>query len=121
MINDLDTTIEELLRRDLQALRETLADTNAEQRNALATLGEITYAFHQPKSGWNTTAQSGLGLNFFLYDVRENPVLRRHHVETMPNGGNGDPRLVQQKRLPLRIDCFYMVTAWHDDPKWQHW
>lgn len=120
MIDDLDATIEELLRKDLQDLREQLAADNAVQRDALATLGEITYAFQQPRSGWNATSGSGLVLNFFLYDVRENPQLRRHQVETLANG-NGDPRFVQQKRLPLRIDCFYLVTAWHDEPRWQHW
>ncbi|MCE7983079.1 MAG: DUF4255 domain-containing protein [Caldilinea sp. CFX5] len=121
MIDDLDATIEELLRTDLQTLRETLEAENEAQRDALATIGEITFSFQQPKSGWNTTAQSGLVLNLFLYDVRENAQLRRHYVDTLANGNNADPRFVQQKRLPMRIDCFYMVTAWHDEPRWQHW
>jgi hypothetical protein len=121
MIDDLDATIEELLRTDLQTLWETLEAENAAQRDDLATIGEITFSFQQPKSGWNTTSQSGLVLNLFLYDVRENAQLRRHYVDTLANGNNADPRFVQQKRLPMRIDCFYMVTAWHDEPRWQHW
>ncbi len=121
MIDDLDATIEELLRTELQDLREKVEAENAAQRDALATIGEITYSFQQPRSGWNTTSQSGLTLNFFLYDVRENAQLRRHYVDTLANGANADPRFVQQKRLPMRIDCFYMVTAWHDEPRWQHW
>lgn len=118
MINDLDATIEELVRADLQTLREKLAKGDAQQRDLLATLGEVTFAFQQPRSGWNATAGSGLMLNFFLYDVRENAQLRRHQVEAL---SNGNPQIVQQKRLPLRIDCFYLVTAWHDEPRWQHW
>ncbi len=114
MINDLDSTLEELVRNELRRLRE-------EQPNLPGELGEITFAFKQPKSGWNSTGESGLALNFFLYDVRENPVLRRHHVETTPNGANGDGRFVQQKRLPLRLDCFYLVTAWAAEPRWEHW
>lgn len=148
MIDLLDRTLEELLRKEFRELREKMiapeegeaeqastssaasvsaqpgkvqVDTRQAERDFLASLGEITYSFQQPKSGWNTTAQSGAVLNLFLYDVRENAQLRRHQWETQMNGNNGDPRFVQQKRLPLRIDCFYLVTAWHDQPSVQHW
>jgi hypothetical protein len=145
MIDLLDRTIEELLRLEFRELREKIAEpgedapepvdspsvagqssaelTDARQaeREFVASLGEITYSFQQPKTGWNTTAQSGAGINLFLYDVRENAQLRRHQWETLTNGQSSDPRFVQQKRLPLRMDCFYLVTAWHDLPPVQHW
>lgn len=114
MINDLDATIKKLVDQDIDALRNDPKFANS----ALVNMGAITCEFQQPKSGWNNTAQSGLVLNFFLYDVRENAQLRRHQWESM---SNGHPSFAQQKRLPLRIDCFYLVTAWHDQPEWQHW
>lgn len=146
MIDLLDRTLEELLRKNFQELQEnslppaeeTLApsaaasgasgqpnrgraDIDQMKRDFSNSLGQVTFSFQQPKSGWNTTAQSSAVINLFLYDIRENAQLRRHQWEKQANGNNGDPRYSQQKRTPLRLDCFYLVTAWHEQSEIQHW
>ena len=104
MLNDLDTTLRELLLEDLPQ-----------------TQGDIAVVFEQPRSGW--TAQKTMAertVNLFLYDVKENMQLRRHDWERVEKKGN-DPRTVQQKRPSLRLDCFYMLTTWATDPQVEHW
>lgn len=97
MIADLDRT-----------LRELLVDEWPK------TLPEIEILFEQPKRDWSTRIERPT-LNLYLYDVRENAQLRTHQWETIEQDTNGRLRstaTVAQKRTPLRIDCFYMLTAW---------
>ncbi|MEO8017678.1 MAG: Pvc16 family protein [Pseudomonadota bacterium] len=49
-------------------------------------------------------------VNLFLYETRENRELRDPVPIVVP--GNG---LSLRRLPPLRVDCFYMVTAWSDD------
>jgi hypothetical protein len=49
-------------------------------------------------------------VNLFLYETRENRVLRDPVPRIEPRGGLSVRRLP-----PIRVDCFYMVTAWSDD------
>lgn len=105
MLNDLDTTLRELLLEELPKAQ-----------------GDIAVVFEQPKSGW--TAQKVMAertVNLFLYDVKENVQLRRHDIERLGNGANGDQHFAKQKKPPLRLDCFYMVTTWATDPEVEHW
>lgn len=97
MIDDLDRTIRQLLAVELHAVRS----------------GVVEVAFNQPTHDWSKNLGKPT-LNFFLYDVRDNPVLRRHQWQQTPTSG-ATPRedhTVRQRRTPLRIDCFYLVTAW---------
>ena len=100
MIADLDETIRQLLIAELPVKN-----------------GEIEISFDQPKREWSARL-SRPTLNFFLYDVRENAILRQHGWERLspPNGGN----LAHLKRTPFRVDCFYMLTTWAAEPDDEH-
>lgn len=55
--------------------------------------------------------------------MRENPILRHHQWEEVRDEHHGQPindHQVMLKRSPLRIDCFYMVSAWSTDPVDEH-
>jgi len=98
MIADLDETLRQLLMKELPV------------RN-----GEIDIKFDQPKREWSARLSKPT-VNLFLYDVRENNVLRQHQWDQIREG-NG---LVTRKRSPMRVDCFYMLTTWAADPEDEH-
>ena len=103
MIADLDRTIEELLIRELPIKN-----------------GEIDIKFDQPKREWSARLARPT-INFFLYDVRENNVLRQHQWQKVAmQNGRLTPNQVQQKRTPFRIDCHYMMTVWATEPQDEH-
>lgn len=103
MIADLDQTIEKLLIAEFPIKN-----------------GEIDIAFDQPKREWSARL-SRPTLNFFLFDIRENNILRQHQWEKMAQlPGNGRPANIQQKRTPFRIDCHYIITSWAANPKDEH-
>lgn len=103
MIADLDQTIEKLLTTEFPIKN-----------------GEIDIAFDQPKREWSARL-SRPTLNFFLFDIRENNVLRQHQWEKMAQlQGNGGPPHIQQKRTPFRIDCHYIITSWAANAKDEH-
>ncbi len=97
MIDDLDRTIQNLLELRLPSVRN----------------GDVEVSFRQPTGDWR---RDGAALNFFLYDLRQNPALRQHQWQESQNAGQARVARAQQRvllqRPPLRIDCFYMVTAW---------
>lgn len=92
MLEDLDETIRQLL----------IAEVPVKN-------GEIEISFEQPKREWSARLSKPT-LNLFLYDVRENNILRQHQWEQLPANAS-DPR-AHLKRLPLRVDCTYMLTSW---------
>lgn len=100
MINDLDRTIQNLLELHLPRVRA----------------GEVEVAFHQPNSDWR---REKAALNFFLYDLRQNPTLRQHQWQETQRPEQARAARLQQRvllqRPPLRLDCFYMVSAWIND------
>lgn len=102
MIADLDETIRQLLVAELPI------------RN-----GEIDISFDQPKRDWSTRIAKPT-INLFLYDVRENNVLRRHQWERLDNAADSGERLARLKRTPMRVDCSYMMTTWAADPADEH-
>lgn len=103
MIADLDQTIEKLLTTEFPIKN-----------------GEIDIAFDQPKREWSARLARPT-INFFLFDIRENNVLRQHQWEKMAQlQGNGGPPHIQQKRTPFRIDCHYIITSWAANPKDEH-
>jgi len=104
MIADLDRSIEQLLVEELDI------------RN-----GEIDIKFDQPKREWSARL-SRPTINFFLYDVRENNILRQHGWEKIQvrNGEDIQRYAAKRKRLPFRMDCNYMVTTWATEPEDEH-
>lgn len=101
MIADLDESLRKLLEQELPIKN-----------------GEIEVKFDQPKREWSARLNRPT-VNFFLYDLRENPTLRQHGWEQLNGGSPGDLQ-ARLKRTPFRVDCFYMVTTWASDPEDEH-
>lgn len=93
MLSDLDETIKKMLTAELGIKN-----------------GEVDIKFEQPKREWSSRLNRPT-INFFLYDVRENVMLRQHQWDVQANG-NGRVDLVGLKRTPFRLDCYYMITTW---------
>ncbi|HEY9076521.1 MAG TPA: Pvc16 family protein [Anaerolineaceae bacterium] len=102
MIADLDETIRQLL------IAEVPIKNN-----------EVEISFDQPKREWSSKINKPT-VNFFLYDLRENPVLRQHQWEEVPNNRRGTENKAHLKRTPLRVDCFYMLTTWANEAEDEH-
>lgn len=100
MLDDLDEVLRRVLVRELPI------------RN-----NEIDIAFNQPKKEWSARL-SRPTLNLFMYDVRENVKLRQpsppYEVVRAENG------TVTQRRKGLRVNVYYMVTAWATEPEDEH-
>lgn len=79
--------------------------------------GEVDIAFNQPKREWSACA-SRPTLNLFLFDIRENNKLRQSTPAfDIERGDNG---MVVQRRKPIRLDLYYMITAWAADAEDEH-
>jgi hypothetical protein len=101
MIADLDETLRELLKAELPVKNN-----------------EVEISFDQPRREWSARL-SRPTINLFLYDVRENPMLRQHQWETVPSASNG-VNLAHMKRTPFRVDCTYVLTTWASEPDDEH-
>lgn len=101
MIADLDETIRQLLIAEIPIKN-----------------GEIDIKFDQPRRE-NSAKWTKPTVNLFLYDLRENNVLRQHQWERLSKG-NGRDNLAHLKRSPMRVDCLYMLTTWAADPEDEH-
>ena len=95
MINDLDSTLEQLLKRELPS----------------SLVGQISISFAAPDDKFPPQSVTLPAIDMFLYDVRENRELRSNEwiVERQSNGA------VTQRRAPVRVDCSYLITAWPSD------
>jgi Pvc16 N-terminal domain len=100
MLNDLDSTLEELLKRELPP---SLVSSEARI--------PIMISFATPDQDF-TKKVSLPAINLFLYDVRENLELRNTEW-TVQRQGNG---VATRQRPPVRVDCSYLVTVWAKDP-----
>jgi len=98
MIADLDETLRQLLIQEIPVKN-----------------GEVDIKFEQPKREWSARL-SRPTVNLFLYDVRENNILRQMQWEPVREG----PGSATRKRTPMRVDCFYMLTTWATDPEDEH-
>lgn len=99
MLDDLDRTLEELLKLELPP---NLAD-------------QVSVSFITPDSEFATKVQLP-AIDFFLYDVRENVELRNTEW-SVERGSNGT---ATRKRPPVRVDCSYLITVWPADRSdWQ--
>ena len=99
MIDEIDEAIRQLLSKELPI------------RNS-----EIDIAFDMPKREWSARL-SRPTLNLYLYDVRENVKMRQMTTawESSSNGGTATSR-----RAPVRMDLYYMITAWATQPDDEH-
>ncbi len=91
MIDDLDATLEALLKRELPAL-----------------VSPVTITFAAPDNDFPPSSVALPAIDVFLYDVRENRELRLGdwQIEREANGN------FTRQRPPARVDCSYLITAW---------
>jgi hypothetical protein len=94
MIDDLDKTLEALLRHELPP----------------TLVSQVTISFATPDDQFPPPSVTLPALDLFLYDLRENRELRSN--EWLVERSNGR---VTQKRPPVRLDCSYLITAWASD------
>src|SRR5215203_4966992 len=92
MFDDLDKSLENLLKRELPA----------------DLVSQVTISFATPDNSFPPQSVTLPAINMFLYDIRENRDMR-----------DGEWRLERQsdgsavRRAPLvRVDCSYLITAW---------
>ena len=92
MINDLDSTLRTLLKRELPP--------------SLAS--QVSISFDPPDDQFPPQGITLPAIDLFLYDVRENHDLRSNEWSV-----SRDSSGVARRSLPLvRIDCSYLITAW---------
>ncbi len=92
MIQDLDKSLEELLKHELPA----------------SIVSQVAISFATPDDQFPPPAVKLPALDLFLYDVRENRELRSTEwlIERRSDG------TATRQRSPARVDCSYLVTAW---------
>jgi len=92
MIDDLDRSLEALLRQDLPA----------------SLVAQVSISFAAPDDRFPPSSVSLPAIDLFLYNVQENRNLRSNE-RVIERQGNG---AVAIRRAPARVDCSYLVTAW---------
>lgn len=92
MIDDLDRTLEDLLKRELPS----------------DLVSQVTISFATPDGNFPPSSVTLPAIDLFLYDVRENNDLRSNdwRLERANDG------TMVRKRGPVRVDCSYLITAW---------
>jgi Pvc16 N-terminal domain len=92
MIDDLDRTLDELLRRELPP----------------AIVDQVSISFAAPDNEFPPPSVTLPAIDLFLYDIRENMELRdtQWRTERQSNG------TAVRWRSPVRVDCSYLITAW---------
>jgi len=95
MIDDLDRSLENLLKRELPP----------------ELVAQITISFATPDGQFPPASVTLPAIDLFLYDVRENRDLRdgEWRVERQSDG------TAVRKAPPVRVDCSYLITAWPSD------
>jgi hypothetical protein len=95
MIDDLDRTLDELLRHELPP----------------AIVDQVAISFAAPDNEFPPPSVTLPAIDLFLYDVRENMELRntQWRTERQSNG------TAVRWRAPVRVDCSYLITAWSSE------
>jgi hypothetical protein len=95
MIDDLDRTIEQLLRHEL----------------APSLMEQVAISFAAPDSEFPPASVTLPAIDLFLYDIRENTELRSNQwiFQHQTDG------TLMKNRAPVRIDCSYLITAWSSE------
>ena len=99
MFQDVDETIRQLLIRDIPIKNN-----------------EVDISFDQPKREWSARLNRPT-INFFLHNIHENVQLR-HSQEWIINKNKDGT--VTQRRIPVRLDLHYLITAWATEPEDEH-
>lgn len=94
MIDDLDRSIEALLRRELPA----------------GLVEQISISFATPDDQFPPSSVILPAIDLFLYDIRENQELRSNEAVLQREG-----KKFTRELPPVRVDCSYLVTAWASD------
>ena len=97
MIDDLDKTVEALLKRELPP----------------ALVQQVTISFATPDDQFPPSTVTPPVIDLFLYDVRENRELRNNEWSVEHHNGRAT-----KNAPPARVDCAYLITAWasHSSP-----
>jgi len=107
MLQDLDRTLEELLKNELPP--EVISPPEGKS---------VTISFSTPDKDFATRVEVP-AIDLFLYNVRENMELR-----TVPWSVERENGMASKKRNPVRVDCSYLITAWleeeNDENKQEH-
>ncbi len=92
MIDDLDKSLEQLLRSELPP----------------SLVAQVAITFATPGDQFPPASVALPAVDLFLYDVRENRDLRSNEwqLERRSDG------TAQKSRPAVRIDCSYLITAW---------
>ncbi len=92
MIDDLDRTLEQLLRQELPA----------------SIVAGVSISFAPPDSQFPPQSVTLPAIDLFLYDIRENRDLRETEwlLDRQSNGAT------TKRQPPMRVDCSYLITAW---------
>jgi hypothetical protein len=90
IIDDLNSTIENLMKKEF------------------GTPMPFDLSFAVPSRNFNPVSNTKPTVNFYLYDIRENTILRSNEpvIERRKDG------TVSKKQPPARIQLYYCVTAW---------
>ena len=91
MIDDLDRTLEELLKRGLPT----------------DLVSQVAISFAAPDDQFPPSSVTLPAVDLFLYDVRENRELRSAEWRVERRGDTAT-----RVPPPVRVDCSYLVTAW---------
>lgn len=92
MFDDLDRTLQELLRNGLPS----------------GVASQVAISFAPPDSSFPPSAVTLPAIDLFLYDVRENTELRDREWQ-LERRSDGTGRRTPP---PVRVDCSYLITAW---------
>ncbi len=95
MLQDLDKTLEELLKAELPKILDR----------------EVKISFDAPE-----IKDKGLTINLFLYDIRENLELRSN--DWLVQRQSDATALKYQP--PVKVDCSYLITVWCDSTNNEH-
>ena len=93
-----------------EALRKLLVKEMPIRKN------EIDVAFEMPKREWSSRVNKPT-INFFLYDILENVDLRGSEQWERIDNEDGT---VSLKRNPVRMNLFYLVSAWAKEVQDEH-
>jgi hypothetical protein len=103
MIDDLDRTVEELLRRELAPM----------------LVEQVGISFAAPDSDFPPSSVTLPAVDLFLYDIRENTELRNAawivERQFKPRDNGEIAQTAIKRRSPVRVDCSYLITAWSSE------
>jgi Pvc16 N-terminal domain len=87
--------------QDLDATLGALVESELAVKN-------VAISFAAPDDQFPPSSVKLPAIAFFLYEVRENTELRTNQWEL----DRREDGMTTRKRPPVRVDCFYLITAW---------